>query len=367
MTPVVIDSTPRQDRQRGTTLTGLMVGMAVGILVLTATLNTYLMISEGARDNLLQARLNQELRAALDLMQLDIRRAGYWDFNDTDGQGDANGDGVFDWRDLGVGKDGAGTFDTDADGDSDAHDLRPINNPFQRRYGIINNDLCIDTSAATGDCAQPTCTALHASGRCLTFVQTGSCLTYSYDLDADARVGIRACQPSDDEDDCPEPTGPFGAENNEPYTWRTWYPPEQEDKTRSIEMEMFGFRHNKDKGNIEMRAGRYGKEDIRFGCDIKIRDDDTKNWERVGHWEGITSPDILITDLEFKLTTQTRNTNPGKSQADPCESGDICQAIRSVEIRLSGRLVADADSEQSLSTIVAIRNDRYWEKTEESP
>ncbi len=346
MTPVVIDSTSLQGRQRGTTLTGLMVGMAVGILVLTAALNAYLMISEGARDNLLQARLNQELRAALGLMQLDIRRAGYWNFNDTNDEGDANGDGLFEWRDLGVRKDGAGTFDTDAD--TNAHDLRPISNPFQRRYGLVNNDLCIDTEATTGDCAPPTYTGQ-------TFVQTGNCLTYSYDLDADGRIGIRACHYTDDEDDCPEPSGPdggapFDAKNGEPYAWRAWYPPHLTNKTRSIEMEMFGFRHRKDKGNIEMRVGRDDKNDLSFGCDA-------------GSWEGITSPDILITDLEFRLTIHVRNLNPAKSQADPCASGDICQEIRLVEISLSGRLVADVGSEQSLSTIVAVRNNRYYLET----
>ena len=100
----------RGRRQRGVTLIGLMIGLAVGLLVLSATLQAYMMISEGARDTLREARLDQELRAALDVIRLDIRRAGYW-----------------------------------ADPDPD-----PLANPFQRRYGRINNDLCVDTASDTG-------------------------------------------------------------------------------------------------------------------------------------------------------------------------------------------------------------------------
>ncbi|NEX21537.1 hypothetical protein G3480_14670 [Thiorhodococcus mannitoliphagus] len=332
------------------TLSSLMVGLAAGTLTLTATLSTYLMISEGARDTLMEARLNQELRAALNLMQSDIRRAGYWDSKDADHDGDANADGVFDWRDFGANDSPRGAFDTDGDGDSDADDLTPIHNPFQRRYNqVVNNDLCTDTDAETGDCTAPRCIEHTASGSCRTSVQSGHCITYSYDLDADGRVGIRACDRTDSEDDCPRPTGrdggaPFAAHNAEPYAWRAWYPPDAQDKTKSIEMEMFGFRYRD--GSVSMRVGRFGKEDLSFGCNT-------------GRWERITSPDIRITNLEFLLTTSLQNANATKPATAPCESGDLCRQIRSVKITISGQVAEDPSTASTLSTIVAVRNHRY--------
>ncbi len=308
MNPVTTDGMAGRNRQRGMTLAAVLVGLAVGTLVLAAALRIYLMISEGARDTLMRARLDQELRAALDVMQADIRRAGYWDFADLGRDSDADGSGTLEWSDLGTKADGSGTFDTDGDGDTDALDLTPINNPFQRRYGKINNDLCIGTNAATGDCVAPVCSASQASGDCLSSVQQGSCLTYSYDLDADGRVGIRACDKGETEKDCPRPAAapsgaPFDARRDEPYAWRSWYPPNAKRPAKSIEMEMFGFRYRN--SAIEMRVGRTGDGDISFGCTS-------------GRWERITSPDIEITRLQFTLTTAPRNANPDKARTDPC-------------------------------------------------
>jgi hypothetical protein len=179
------------------TLISLMVGLVVGLLVLSATLQAYMLISEGARDTLRQARLDQELRAALDVMRIDIRRAGYWDPPDLDGQGDPD----------------------------------PLDNPFQRRYGTIDNDLCVDND--DGDCAAPVCTTSYDSGECRAWVQTGSCLTYGYDSDGDGRIGLRACAAGVGESECPRPSGaPFEAADQEPYAWRAWYPPDAATPTK---------------------------------------------------------------------------------------------------------------------------------------
>ncbi|EGV32861.1 hypothetical protein ThidrDRAFT_0981 [Thiorhodococcus drewsii AZ1] len=331
--------------QGGVTLIGITIGLLVGTLILTGALSVYLMISRTAREAVQQARLNQELRAAIEVMQQDIRRAGFWDFGDTNGDGDANGDGVFDWRDLGTTEDGEGTFDSDGDGQTDERDLDPIHNPFQHRYGIVNNDLCIETDSATGDCITPSCTAQNDDGACLIQVQRGNCITFSYDLDLDARVGIRSCDASDDALDCPRPTeAPFRTGLGEPYAWRSWYPPDAETPSKDIDMEMFGFRLRR--GAVQMRVGRTNKDDDRFGCDS-------------GRWEAITSPDIRIRALDFILTTRIANTNPIKTMTDSCASGDICRHTRTVDIQLSGQAANDAETRQTLETHIGIRNDRY--------
>lgn len=322
-----------------------MVGLAVGTLILSGALSVYLMIAQGARDNIRQARLAQELRAALEVMQQDIRRAGYWDFGDTNQDGDADGDGRFTWKDLGTDPDGDGQFDTDGDGDTDDLDLAPIHNPFQHRYGRIDNDLCVGTDSASGACKTAICTQSDPSGDCLTEVQSGDCITFGYDLDQDGRVGVRACAAHEDETDCPRPDGaPFDQTGNAPYAWRSWYPPQKTTKSKDVEMEMFGYRLRK--GVVEMRVGWSDRKDVSFGCTS-------------GRWEGITSAGLQVTELAFSLSTQSRNLAPGKAATARCETGDPCRQIRSVGIRISARLADDPHVRQTLSTLVAVRNDRY--------
>lgn len=64
-------------RQAGLSLVELMVGLTVGLLVILAALALYASVAAGARDTLGSARLTSELRAAMDVMTADIRRAGF--------------------------------------------------------------------------------------------------------------------------------------------------------------------------------------------------------------------------------------------------------------------------------------------------
>ena len=65
-------------RNRGFSLTELMVGSAVGLLVIAGALQLYLVNLGATADNLRLSRLNQELRATLGLLRNDLRRTGYW-------------------------------------------------------------------------------------------------------------------------------------------------------------------------------------------------------------------------------------------------------------------------------------------------
>lgn len=67
----------RPQRQRGLSLTELMISLLVGLIIMGAVLDTYLGIAAAERDALNAAKLNMELRGALDVMTDDIRRAGY--------------------------------------------------------------------------------------------------------------------------------------------------------------------------------------------------------------------------------------------------------------------------------------------------
>lgn len=64
--------------QLGLNLVELMIGLLVGMIVLAAMTHVYLNASRGSRDTLNANRLNQDLRAVMDIMVADIRRAGYW-------------------------------------------------------------------------------------------------------------------------------------------------------------------------------------------------------------------------------------------------------------------------------------------------
>jgi type IV pilus assembly protein PilW len=62
----------------GFTLVELMVGMAIGLAVLAGALALLANVSAESRRLLRETRLNQDLRAAMDLVTRDLRRAGHW-------------------------------------------------------------------------------------------------------------------------------------------------------------------------------------------------------------------------------------------------------------------------------------------------
>ncbi len=65
-------------RQYGTSLIELMIGSAVGLIVLSGVTAIYANTVQINAKGLALVRLNQELNAALYLMTRDLRRSGYW-------------------------------------------------------------------------------------------------------------------------------------------------------------------------------------------------------------------------------------------------------------------------------------------------
>jgi type IV pilus assembly protein PilW len=66
-------------RQRGLSIIEFMVGVAIGLLIVGGA--TKLMVDNLASNRvlLLETRVNQDLRAAADIIARDLRRAGYWE------------------------------------------------------------------------------------------------------------------------------------------------------------------------------------------------------------------------------------------------------------------------------------------------
>lgn len=71
-------ATTARPRQRGLSLVELMVGIAVGLFVVAAA---SMLVSTQLNDNrslLLETQLQQDLRAAADIITRELRRAGHW-------------------------------------------------------------------------------------------------------------------------------------------------------------------------------------------------------------------------------------------------------------------------------------------------
>ena len=64
--------------QHGFSLTDLLLGSTIGLMVLTGGISIYGNLVTSASTNLSQAHLNAELRATLDIISRNLRRAGYW-------------------------------------------------------------------------------------------------------------------------------------------------------------------------------------------------------------------------------------------------------------------------------------------------
>lgn len=67
--------------QSGVSLIELMIGILVGMVVVAAVIAIYVSTLRGGNNTLRTARLNQELRATMDIMVREIRRAGFNGWN----------------------------------------------------------------------------------------------------------------------------------------------------------------------------------------------------------------------------------------------------------------------------------------------
>lgn len=75
----VIRQPPKPGRsQAGSSLVELMVGLVLGLLIMAGASSFFLINLMGARRLQIEARLDQDLRAAMDLVTRDLRRGGYW-------------------------------------------------------------------------------------------------------------------------------------------------------------------------------------------------------------------------------------------------------------------------------------------------
>jgi type II secretory pathway component PulJ len=233
--------------QRGLTLVELLIGSALGLLILGVLTGLYVNTIASSGQGLRMAHLQQQLRAAMEIMGRDLRRAGYYGTRPDAGTLAALRANPF----------------TDAD--------HPGKDEAERNDVRIGHFQGGQAEAA------------------------GSCILYSYDLDADGNL---------------KPSG--------------------------VGMERFGFRLRE--GMLQMRYGGDG-----FDCDQ-------------GVWHAVTDAGVEITHLEFQLDSTPLHPRDGEHA---CVAGEPCLFIREVRITMAGRLHADPGVRMRLDSRVRLRNDRY--------
>jgi prepilin-type N-terminal cleavage/methylation domain-containing protein len=68
----------RRRCQQGLSLVELMIGLAIGLIVTAGVVKAFAAQVTHTQQLLLEARVEQDLRSAVDLIVRDLRRAGYW-------------------------------------------------------------------------------------------------------------------------------------------------------------------------------------------------------------------------------------------------------------------------------------------------
>lgn len=71
--------TMARGRQAGLSVVELIVGMALGLVVVSGAITLFVGNVGTSRRMLVEARMNQDLRAAADVVARELRRAGYWE------------------------------------------------------------------------------------------------------------------------------------------------------------------------------------------------------------------------------------------------------------------------------------------------
>jgi prepilin peptidase dependent protein B len=72
-------SSGRVRSQRGLSIVELMIGVAIGMFIVGGAIKLFVDMFGNNRRLLLETRVNQDLRAAADIISRDVRRAGYWE------------------------------------------------------------------------------------------------------------------------------------------------------------------------------------------------------------------------------------------------------------------------------------------------
>ncbi len=293
----------------GFSLVELMIGITLGLIIISGVLGVFSSTVKNQSDNLKMSRLNQELRAVMDVMARDIRRAGYWGL-----AADAT-------RPVGT------LTPSATSGAISLTSSQPVaSGPFVifntaprtitglkiiSGAGSATITGYTNGSTVTGSVASTfTSTAAIPQGGWMIanpftdaaalndIIISGSCIQYTYDMNGDTVV-----------------------DNNE----------------------RFGFRYNASLSRVEMHKGGA------ITC------------PGTGDWEPLSSDGVVeVTSLTLSSAdTQCINANTfGNCATGTPAKGDVLVSVREIDVTLTGRLQGDAAVTRTLTETVRVRNDR---------
>ena len=78
-----------------------------------------------------------------------------------------------------------------------------------------------------------------------------------------------------------------------------------------------------------------------------------------GTWETLSTPDVVISSLGFALAEVCMDVATEVVETCPCNTGDACQHIRTVNVSISAQLARDASVTESLLESIRVRNDKF--------
>ena len=182
------------NRQQGLTIAELLVGMAVGLLVMLAVTTVYINTLRTSANTLDGSRLNQEMAAIMNIMVNDIRRAHYWG-----GASDAFTCPT------------ASPF-VQVENAASAVDITALRIHNNGGSGTTYNDVTYDANGFVSTTANDN-------------ISEGSCITYTYDANSDGEAGDD-CDPADstgfDNDNTPEATDGDDDDEEFGFRWDGW-------------------------------------------------------------------------------------------------------------------------------------------------
>ena len=147
------------EKQHGTSLVELMVGIAMSLILLAGVIGVVVRVSVAGSESVQATRLNQQLRGALGLMTKELQRAGYANWRGSHAwEMDANGN----------------SSDSNGDGRTDIGDF------YQSAIPSINEFGRVELFAFTSPGVAGTGTPSACSSNC-------DCILYSYDIDGDGK------------------------------------------------------------------------------------------------------------------------------------------------------------------------------------
>lgn len=306
-----------------------MIGLATGLFLLAGVVGIFSMNLKSNSDNLKMTRLNQELRSAIDLMQREIRRTGYWHLaaSAASPPGNLVPSATSGLVTLTVNNDyNTGTVDafTDFSGemvglqivaDGAAATIAGYTSPSLVSANVTN--AFADTEPlkeGSWMIANPFSNATYD------LAVSGSCITYAYDQD----------------DPATNPTATAAA------------------KTAVGNHERFGFRL----ANAAVEMYRYDASDPAvIDCTAAAEDDG---------WNPVTSSSVAVTALTFSnsnfqcvnLSDNSTDCNSASAGYVAPASGDILLWIREIDVTLTAQLASDTSVGRTLTDTIRLRNDK---------